>query len=189
MEFAAKCPAWTNDSYSRSRLRVGVFYMDKGVAKMPEISSAMSSYSQLRGELLRSIDEMLAEENLRGCPCKELREKVETNTFNLVVVGQFKRGKTSLINALLGANILPVAVVPLTSISTVITYGNALNIKVFFNEGTTLDITPESLQDYVTEKGNPKNIKDVSEVIITYPSPYLKEGVRLIDTPGDRLHL
>ncbi len=151
---------------------------------MPEFSSAMSSYSQLKGELLRSIDEMLAEENIRGCPCKELREKVETNTFNLVVVGQFKRGKTSLINALLGADILPVAVVPLTSISTIITYGNALNIKVFFNEGSTLDITPESLTDYVTEKGNPKNIRDVSEVIITYPSPYLKEGVRLIDTPG-----
>ena len=154
------------------------------MTEMPETSSAMSSYSQLKRELLRSIDEMLAEENIRGGPCEELREKIETNAFNLAVVGQFKRGKTSLINALLGADILPVAVVPLTSIATIITYGEALNIKVFFIEGSTLDITPESLPDYVTEKGNPKNIKDVGEVIITYPSPYLKEGVRLIDTPG-----
>ncbi len=147
-------------------------------------SSAVSRYSHLKSELLRCIDEMLAIEAIRGCPCEELREKIEKNTFNLVVVGQFKRGKTSLINALLGADILPVAVVPLTSIVTIMTYGDALRIKVYFNDGRVAEIKPESLMEYVTEKGNPKNIKDVSEVIITYPSPYLRDGVRLIDTPG-----
>src|SRR5208283_2450413 len=108
--------------------------MNEETNEMQETSSAMSSYSQLKGELLRCIDEMLTEESIRGCPCEELREKVETNTFNLVVVGQFKRGKPSLINALLGADILPVAVVPLTSIVTIITYGEALDIKIFFNQ-------------------------------------------------------
>lgn len=145
---------------------------------------SVTVYSHLKNELLRCIDEMLTIEAIRGCPCEELREKIEKNTFNLVVVGQFKRGKTSLINALLGADILPVAVVPLTSIVTIITYGEALRIRVYFNDGRVTEIKPESLAEYVTEKGNPKNIKDVSEVIITYPSPYLKDGVRLIDTPG-----
>ncbi|GER94700.1 hypothetical protein A45J_2464 [hot springs metagenome] len=145
---------------------------------------SVSTYSHLKNELLSCIDEMLTIEAIRGCPCEELREKIEKNTFNLVVVGQFKRGKTSLINALLGADILPVAVVPLTSIVTIMTYGEALRIKVYFNDGRVSEIKPESLPEYVTEKGNPKNIKDVSEVIITYPSPYLKDGVRLIDTPG-----
>lgn len=153
------------------------------IAESPE-SSAISKYSHLKNELLRCIDEMLIIEAIRGCPCEELREKIGKNTFNLVVVGQFKRGKTSLINALLGADILPVAVVPLTSIVTIMTYGEALRIKVYFNDGRVTEIKPESLPEYVTEKGNPKNIKDVSEVIITYPSPYLKDGVRLIDTPG-----
>jgi GTPase SAR1 family protein len=101
-----------------------------------------------------------------------------------VVVGQFKRGKTSLINALLGADILPVAVVPLTSIATVMTYGEALRIKVYFNDGNVAEIRPETLPEYVTEKGNPKNVKDVNQVVVTYPSHYLKGGVRLIDTPG-----
>jgi len=151
---------------------------------MSETSSAMSSYSHLKGALLRSIDEMLSEESIRGCPCAELREKIETNTFNLVVVGQFKRGKTSLINALLGAAILPVAVVPLTSIVTIMKYGDALRIMVYFNDGRVAAIKTESLPEYVTERGNPKNEKDVSEVVITYPSPYLRGGVRLIDTPG-----
>ncbi|MEW5818004.1 MAG: dynamin family protein, partial [Spirochaetota bacterium] len=151
---------------------------------MSEMSSSLSAYSHLKGELLKCLDEMLAMESIRGCPCEELREKIETNTFNLVVVGQFKRGKTSLINALLGADILPVAVVPLTSIVTIMKYGEALRINVHFNDGRIAEIKPESLTEYVTEKGNPKNIKEVSEVVVTYPSPYLKDGVRLIDTPG-----
>jgi GTP-binding protein EngB required for normal cell division len=130
------------------------------------------------------MDEMLGIENIRGCPCEDLKEKVRSNAFNLVVVGQFKRGKTSLINALLGAEILPVAVVPLTSIVTIMTWGEALRIKVYFNDGEIAEIKPESLVEYVTEKGNPRNVKDVREVILTYPSPYLKDGVRLIDTPG-----
>lgn len=151
----------------------------------PEVQlSATSSYSKLKTELLNCMDEMLVIENIRGCACEDLKEKVRSNAFNLVVVGQFKRGKTSLINALLGAEILPVAVVPLTSIVTIMTWGEALRIKVYFNDGKIAEIKPESLVEYVTEKGNPKNVKDVREVVLTYPSPYLKDGVRLIDTPG-----
>ncbi len=130
------------------------------------------------------MDEMLMIENIRSCACEDLKEKVRSNTFNLVVVGQFKRGKTSLVNALLGAEILPVAVVPLTSIVTIMTWGEALRIKVYFNDGKIAEIKSDSLVEYVTEKGNPKNVKDVREVILSYPSPYLKDGVRLIDTPG-----
>jgi GTPase SAR1 family protein len=143
-----------------------------------------SDYQRLKGTLLQCIDEMLVIDAVRGCPCEELREKIETNTFNLVVVGQFKRGKTSLINALLGAAILPVAVVPLTSIVTVMKYGEALRIRVHFNDGRSAEIAPESLPEYVTERGNPRNDKDVSEVVIEYPSPYLRGGVQIIDTPG-----
>lgn len=115
---------------------------------------------------------------------EHLKEKLEKNIFNIVVMGQFKRGKTSLINALIGCDLLPVAVVPLTSIATILTYGDNLKITVCLNNGECMEIPLEKLGDYVTEKGNPKNIKGVSEVYITYPSSYLKDGVRLIDTPG-----
>ena len=144
----------------------------------------IADYRRLKRALIQCIDEMLDIDAIRGYPCAELREKIETNTFNLVVVGQFKRGKTSLINALLGADILPVAVVPLTSVVTLMKYGDALRIAVHFNDGRAAEIKQESLPDYVTERGNPKNGKDVSEVVITYPSPYLQGGVQIIDTPG-----
>ena len=73
----------------------------------PTQSALLSSYAQLKSDLLNCTDEMLSIENIRGCGCEDLREKIRSNAFNLVVVGQFKRGKTSLINALLGAEILP----------------------------------------------------------------------------------
>jgi ribosome biogenesis GTPase A len=144
----------------------------------------LDRYSYLKEELLKSIDSIMAIESIPGCPCEELKEKIQNNVFNLVVLGQFKRGKTSLINALLGAEILPTAVVPLTSIATILKYGEELKINVYFNDNKVIEIKPESLSEYVTEKGNPRNEKNVLEVIITYPSDYLKDGVRLIDTPG-----
>jgi GTPase SAR1 family protein len=144
----------------------------------------LDRYSRLKEDLLVCIDSMSAVEEIPGCPCEELKEKIQNNVFNLVVLGQFKRGKTTLINSLLGAEILPTSVVPLTSIATILKYAEKLDIKVYFNDGKITEIKPESLPQYVTEKGNPKNEKDVQEVIITYPSPYLKDGVRLIDTPG-----
>jgi|GEM_PF-87490 len=154
--------------------------------RVPADPAASSTIEFVRhtGEVLYCIDQLSSLDSIRGIAYEELTEKVLTNAFNLVVVGQFKRGKTTLINALLGADILPVAVVPLTSIVTVMKYGEALRLNVYFNDGRVAEIKPESLSEYVTERGNPKNAKDVSEVVITYPSPYLMGGVQIIDTPG-----
>jgi GTPase SAR1 family protein len=144
----------------------------------------MRQYARLKGRLLTCIAAMSAVERACGDDCAELIEKIEANAFNLVVVGQFKRGKTCLINALLGDNVLPMSVVPLTSIVTILTYGDSLSTRVFFKDGHVLDIEPAELADYVTEQGNPENVKNVRDVWMTYPSSYLRNGSRLIDTPG-----
>ncbi|GLI35809.1 dynamin family protein [Desulforhabdus amnigena] len=147
-------------------------------------ASSMKSYVQLKTRLLDCIDDFIAIIPENTAICSELREKLDANVFNLVVVGQFKRGKTYLINALMGEEILPVAVVPLTSIVTVLKYGESVNVQVVFNDGNTSEIQVDQIQNFATETGNPKNVKGVREVLITYPSSYLKDGVRLIDTPG-----
>ncbi|MGV8074405.1 MAG: dynamin family protein [Syntrophobacteraceae bacterium] len=154
------------------------------VGATPEKSLSVRTYSQLKERILACIEAAANIEHAREYALAELREKIEGNTFNLVVVGQFKRGKTCLINALLGASILPVAVVPLTSVGTILTYGKDLKIQVLFNNGSVSEVEFVKLADYVTETGNPRNIKGVREVVIDYPSPYLRDGVRLIDTPG-----
>ncbi|MGD9506423.1 MAG: dynamin family protein [Syntrophobacteraceae bacterium] len=153
-------------------------------AQSSAASESAFDYGRLRGEVLGCIQAMLADEHIHCDLCRDLKERIETNAFNLLVVGQFKRGKTLLINALLGADILPVAVVPLTSIVTILTFGSTLTITVHFNDGRVEETDLDDLAAYVTEIGNPGNEKNVSKVMITYPSDYLKDGVRLIDTPG-----
>jgi len=113
-----------------------------------------------------------------------LREKVEQNRFYLTVVGQFKRGKTTFLNALLGAEVLPVAILPLTSVVTMLRYGQQPGAEVVFQSGIRSTIPLNELADYVTEKGNPKNQRKVSHVVVVYPSEYLRGGVALVDTPG-----
>ncbi len=115
---------------------------------------------------------------------QELLEKIDSHAFNLVIVGEFKRGKSSITNALIGANLLPVGVVPLTAIATILSYSDQLTVQVIYQSGQRESVDSSRLWEYVTEKGNPKNEKGVQEVSVGYPSTWLKNGVRLIDTPG-----
>ncbi|MFZ0929961.1 MAG: dynamin family protein [Syntrophobacteraceae bacterium] len=114
----------------------------------------------------------------------EIKTKLEEETFNLVILGQFKRGKSTFINALLGESILPTAIVPLTSVVTILRYGPELEIEVRFIDGHRESVSLDDLTAYITERGNPRNKKKVKEVTVLYPSEYLKSGVRIIDTPG-----
>ncbi|MBC8548561.1 MAG: dynamin family protein, partial [Candidatus Brocadiales bacterium] len=111
-----------------------------------------------------------------------IREQLISNHFNLVVLGQFKRGKTTLINSLVGNAILPSSVVPLTSIVTILKFGNDVRCTIFMNDGTEQNIRIEELHDYVTESGNPKNVRGVKCACIEYPIPLLEKGMQLVDT-------
>lgn len=113
-----------------------------------------------------------------------VREQLISNCFHLVVLGQFKRGKTTLINSLIGKDILPSSVVPLTSVVTILMFGEEITCSIFMEDGSEKRIHIEELPDYVTEKGNPKNIRGVRCSRIEYPSPFLEQGMLLVDTPG-----
>lgn len=116
--------------------------------------------------------------------CTALSVKIEQHAFHLVVAGEFKRGKSSVINALLGADLLPTGVVPLTSAVTLLHYGEVPVATVVFEDGERRDVSIDTLPDFVTEKGNPKNAKGVREVAVAVPADGLKGGIRLVDTPG-----
>ncbi|MCI0698617.1 dynamin family protein [candidate division KSB1 bacterium] len=116
--------------------------------------------------------------------CGSLHERLAANQFNLVVMGQFKRGKSTLINALLGGELLPTAVVPLTSVVTIVRFGESPRGLVYFHDGRRQEIQLPTIADYKTERKNPKNEKQVERVEIEYPAEFLRDGVRLIDTPG-----
>jgi small GTP-binding protein len=103
---------------------------------------------------------------------------------NVLVIGAFKRGKSTLINALLGRDVLPVGVLPLTSTATVVAHGNTERILVHFAEGQTEVHPLSALGDYSTELGNPANGRGVSLVEVELACPLLASGLQLVDTPG-----
>jgi GTPase Era involved in 16S rRNA processing len=144
----------------------------------------MGTYRKLQEALENQLSRLAGFPELKGPNLHRLLDKLRQNRFNLVILGAFKRGKSTLINALLGEPVLPTAIVPLTSVVTILGYGDRLHIQVHFHHGPSREIRQEDLVDYITEKGNPRNQKGVREVEIAYPSDYLKDGVRIIDTPG-----
>ena len=146
----------------------------------------LNSYAENKNKLSNVLAELntIAVSNFSKEMIQLVGSKLEANIFTLVVVGQFKRGKTTFINALLKADILPTAIIPLTSVITIVRYGDKVEAVVSFNDGSKKVIPIEEIQYYVTEKFNPKNEKNVEKVEIFYPSSYLKNGVLIVDTPG-----
>jgi ribosome biogenesis GTPase A len=113
-----------------------------------------------------------------------LERKLASNQLHLAVLGQMKRGKSSFINALMGAEILPTGVLPVTAVITEIKYGLTPEAVILYTTGTREQVDPGTLADYITECGNPGNKKQVASVELAYPSPFLESGIILIDTPG-----
>ncbi len=116
---------------------------------------------------------------------KELQKfSNEVNILDVVVLGQFKAGKSSFLNQLIGYNVLPVGVLPVTAVVTRLNYGEEKKILVTFLDGSETEISLLDLPEYVTEKGNPENSKNVHIVDIFLPELISLKNLRLIDTPG-----
>ena len=108
------------------------------------------------------------------------------------VVGEFKQGKSSLINALLGQSVCPVDDDLATSAITLVRWGEQPSAivrrkaesGVAGDPPITQTITINEVNDWVSEIGNPGNHKRVDRVEIIVPSPLLKQGLVIVDTPG-----
>lgn len=142
----------------------------------------MTQPSSLGGILEELSDAPDASEGLRATS-RELMKKLNEKRFLLVVIGQFNRGKTSVINALLGEYVLPTGIVPVTSIVTTLTYGTEKGAEVA-QRGMKKVVPLEELPLYVTEEGNPRNGKNIESVTVFHPSDLLRYGVEIVDTPG-----
>jgi GTP-binding protein EngB required for normal cell division len=113
-----------------------------------------------------------------------LAERLAEGRFFVACVGQFKRGKSTLLNALIGQPVLPVGVVPVTSAVTILRHGPVTGARVFFASGASITVAPADLAAYVAEEHNPENAKGVAVVEVSLPSPLLASGMCLVDTPG-----
>jgi GTPase Era involved in 16S rRNA processing len=99
-------------------------------------------------------------------------------------IGQFKRGKSTLLNALIGQPLLPTGVVPVTSVPTVVRFGTTGNARVRFEGREWKPIPLNEVEEYVSEAKNPENAKKVIGVEIFAHCRLLQSGMCLVDTPG-----
>jgi GTPase Era involved in 16S rRNA processing len=119
-----------------------------------------------------------------------LRTRLDEGLLRVAVLGQFKRGKSTLLNALLGAPVLPTGVTPVTAIPTFIKAGPKAAARITFQDGKEPLLTsvegeiPSLLERYISEVKNPHNRFNVESVEIEVRSEFLDHGIVLIDTPG-----
>jgi GTPase SAR1 family protein len=115
---------------------------------------------------------------------RELAVRISEGRFYVACVGQFKRGKSTLINALIGEPVLPTGFIPVTAVPTVIRFGEQLTARVRLLNGSWNEIPVSELKQYVTEELNPENKKGVQGAEAFVPSPLLSSGMCIVDTPG-----
>jgi len=122
---------------------------------------------------------------------RALAKRLAEARLQVAVLGQFKRGKSSLLNALVGHAVMPVDVLPATAIPVFIAGGDRLHIRITTHNGATEELRPEAdaqlraaLAAGVTEEANPGNRLGIARVEVTLPASLLEYGAVLIDTPG-----
>lgn len=155
------------------------------------------SSTQLKSEIIKLMDGMVAfqkaypkfdfpkvSENF-----KLTRELIEKGEFNLAVCGKVKNGKSSLINALIGRELLPVCTDVATSRVFKISHSNEEKFYVVYGNGDRKEISQDELATYgsqavINKKGEADIEKTISYIQVFTPMDFLPEGVSMIDTPG-----
>jgi hypothetical protein len=113
-----------------------------------------------------------------------LADRVAEGRFFVACLGQFKRGKSTLLDALVGERVLPTGVVPVTSALTVLHFAPSPCARVVFASGEAAEVDVRAIAAYVAEEQNPDNAKGVAAVEVGLQSPLLASGMCLVDTPG-----
>lgn len=122
----------------------------------------------------------------------QIKENLENKKVMIVTVGEARRGKSSLLNALADEKdpIFPVDINVCTNVVTVLKYGETEKVEVYIDDPSSKDgikvkqITRCEIVQYVSEAGNANNYKNVRLLYVYLPNPILKDGVVLVDTPG-----
>ena len=113
-----------------------------------------------------------------------LEDRINEEKFTLVFVGEFNRGKSTLLNCLLGAEVLPVAEQETTATINILKYSDKPGLRIIRNNGEIIEevFEKDKLWDFTALKDFDKT--EINRVEVHYPSEYLKEGIEIVDTPG-----
>jgi len=159
-------------------------------AEVLETTAALLTESEAEGEKASghlSLEQEIADLN-------DVSDNLRQGVFRLLVLGDMNRGKSTLLNALIGEKILPTGVNPCTALLTIVRYGDEKQVTVHFNDGKPAEamgfdvfkerytIPPDEAKK-LEEEGK-EAFPDVEYAVIEYPLDILEKGVELIDSPG-----
>ncbi|HUH05062.1 MAG TPA: dynamin family protein [Kofleriaceae bacterium] len=108
--------------------------------------------------------------------------KLQNERFHLVILGEFNHGKSTFVNALLGADVLPTGITPTTAALNHVIYSDQPRARAITKAGEIIDLAPTALAEWVTVGGG--RADDVTYVEVGYPAELLRENITLVDTPG-----
>jgi uncharacterized tellurite resistance protein B-like protein len=152
---------------------------------------------QLVGILQDCVDHQLIQEKLVS-DADEINEKLQSQTFQIAVLGEFSQGKSTLLNALLGEKIQPVRAIPCSGTISRLRYGPQKRVICVYRDGTQKEV---SLEEYGEMAAIPRDVaqgeslsdvlvqQDIQELIFEHPDLDLcKNGVEILDSPGLNEH-
>ena len=154
-------------------------------------------FNQKRHQLLEFMDKIVkyAEDNGQSQTAKDLqgyRDQLESLRYNIAIMGFMKRGKSTLINTLLGRTDDKISPIDVTICTSVISEyvdkkrdGKEMECaEIIYKNGQVKQIGLDEIKNYVTEDNNEKNVKKVHKVVIHGNFPLLNESAIFVDTPG-----
>src|SRR6476646_6445718 len=152
------------------------------------MSAISGKHVAIKKELIAALRDIatLADEVGMATLAKDLKgtriPKLDEERFALVVLGEFNHGKSTFVNALCGAPILPAGITPTTATINHLTWAEKPQATAHLIDDTTKKVDPKKLGDWVTIEG--KEASHVKYVEVGWPAEILKDKVTLVDTPG-----
>lgn len=158
---------------------------------MANTTDIYTSYHAMSTEITEGLSQMakICEKldlKERAESLMESRRKLQEHKFSVGILGEFKRGKSTVINALLGQEIMPADITPCSATMNRVTYGLSPRAQVNMMDGSHVDIAVEDLAKYVTKLDEDAIAmsEKVEEAIVYYPCQFCQNGVDIVDTPG-----
>jgi hypothetical protein len=156
--------------------------------------ASLRSYARRRAQVAGCLDELAtinAEigQSARAARIRESRDALLNHRFTLLVLGEFKRGKSTLVNHLVGRDVLPVGAAPTTAVITRVTYGEEPSARLILTDGTERAVELGRLAEEITlaqsdEGSNQQRHGGIARAEVTIPAPICRDGVDVVDSPG-----
>lgn len=144
------------------------------------VTSVTTGISQLEGVCRHLSMDAQADDLIK------INDHLKNHVFSVGIMGEFRRGKSTVINALLGQDIVPADIVPCSATLNYVRWDANKRAEIHFKDGTTKEVPVDELSRYVTKitKESEAMAANVEDAIVYYPCQFCQNGVQIVDTPG-----